>query len=135
MNTETQIDRPFLDKFNNSTFFGNINELHNSIASEIANILSANIRISGNLDELPSIEINPCAYGTRDLQSLLDATEIHGAFIEHCRQQILSLEPRISNCEITNASVDHIRQFVSFDITYSTNKVDTQFTTTIQLRT
>ena len=135
MNSEIQIDRPFFDKFNNSTFFENTNELHNSIASEIANILSANIRISGNLGELPSIEINPYAYGTRDLQSLLDATEIHGAFIEHCRQQILSLEPRISNCEITNTSIDHIRQFVSFDITYTVDRTATSFTVSIQLKT
>lgn len=135
MTNDTQIDRPFLDKFNNSTFFKNITELHNSIASEIANILSANIRICGNLDELPSIDINPYMYGTRDLQSLLDATEIRGKFIEHCRQQILSLEPRINSCEISNTSIDHIRQFVSFDITYTVDAVDTPFTTTINLRT
>lgn len=131
----TQIDRPFLDKFNNPTFFKSVVELHNSIASEIANILSANIRVHGDFDKLPSIDIDPRMYGTRDLQSLLDAAEIRGEFIKHCRQQILILEPRISSCEISNTSVDHIRQVVSFDITYTVNKMDTPFITTVSLNT
>lgn len=135
MINETQIDRPFLDKFSNSTFFRDIEEFYNSIADEIANILSANIRLSGEINKLPTIDINPYAYGTRDLQSLLDATEIRGKFIEHCRRQILRLEPRINSCEISNTSIDHIRQFVSFEITYAIDTVNTPITATITLRT
>lgn len=133
MNSENKIDRPFFEKFNNSTFFKNIDELHNSISVEIANILSANIRIKGKISDLPTIEINPYSYGTRDLQSLLDASEIRNEFIEHCKKQILTLEPRIKNCEISNTSLDYIGQFVRFKISYTIENSEDVFTTTISV--
>ena len=135
MNNSIKIDRPFFEKFNNSTFFKDENELHNAISGEIANILSANIRIKGNISDLPTTDYNPYAYGTRDLQSLLDVSEMRNEFIEHCRKQILTLEPRIKNCEISNASLDRLRQFVKFDLTYTIDDCDDLFTATVTLKT
>lgn len=127
------IDRPFLEKFSTSTFFQNTSDLCNSIAVEIANILSSNLRIKGSLSKLPNINVNPYAYGTRDLQSLLTSSIIRREFIEHCKQQILLLEPRIDGCEISNASINHIRQHVRFDVSYIIRNVDDVLTTTVNL--
>ncbi len=134
MNKYSKIDRPFFDKFNNSTFFKNENELHNSILTEIANILSANIRIKGNTSELPTTDYNPYAYGTRDLQSLSDVSKIRNEFIEHCKQQLLALEPRIKNCEILNVSLDYMRHFLNFDLTYIIADADELFSATVTLK-
>lgn len=131
----SKIDRPFFEKFNNSVFFKDINELHNSISTEIANILSANIRMKGKIPSLSTTDANPYAYGTRDLQSLLDASEVRNEFIKHCKQQILALEPRIKNCEISNTSLDYIRQFVRFKLSYTIKNTEDIFTTTIILKT
>lgn len=130
---KTSIDRPFLEKFNTSTFFKNTSDLCNSIAVEIANILSSNLRIKGNFSNLPNINVNPYAYGTRDLQSLLTSSIIRREFIEHCQQQILHLEPRIESCEISNTSINHIRQYVRFDVSYTIRNVNDVLTTTITL--
>ena len=101
---DSRIDTPFLTKFNRKSPYLRPNELIDSIADEIGNILASRTTLS------------PFLYGVRDLQSLDNSPESLNTFAEHCRKAILRLEPRVRDVEILNCRINTNTQSLKWEI-------------------
>lgn len=114
-------DRSFFDKFNNTTYFKNVNELGKSIISEIYNILSTRLKSSINLNNFNGTKNNPFDYGILDVLAMdnnnnIDKIEQLSNNISKC---IMLYEPRIKNCHIENLTINNQKQTISFDIIFT----------------
>lgn len=113
---KTKIDRPFLSKFNNnSVYFNSQDEFYKSIVKEIYYILESNLKLSDEYLKLNTCNL-PFSYGTRDLQSIETSTEGLINFKIHCKESILKSEPRLSDIEITDISIDKEKQALTLKI-------------------
>lgn len=84
------LDRPFLDKFSNATFFSKRADFIQSIKQEIINIIYSRLKCN----------ISPFNFGTKDVVETELTSGWQDSFSKHISQQIIMLEPRISTCSI-----------------------------------
>ncbi len=125
-----KVDRSFFDKFNNSTYISNINELGTSIITEIHNILSTRLKSHINLNTFKSTEKSPFDYGIVDLQSFANLNQLS----EHIKQCVLLNEPRIKDCHIENININNNKQSINFDILFIINNASECFQSNINIR-
>jgi predicted component of type VI protein secretion system len=105
------VDRAFLDKFKRgSTYCRDYGEYISSIVEEIRNIMSCRLRSYEGVSE------NPFCYGLKDIVSVSISHGGFEIFKKECRRSILSLEPRISDIEINEVSIDNEKQEMFIDV-------------------
>jgi predicted component of type VI protein secretion system len=123
-----KIDREFLAKFQNGTIYlKSKEEIADSIAKEIGNILSSKLGWSQ-----PFMAINfkdlPLSYGIRDIQSIGTSHTDLENFRVHCREAILNFEPRLRDLEINDVRINKETQSISLEITcYTKSNRDPPF--------
>ena len=112
--SKKRIDRPFFSKIRDkSTYFDSDEEFFQSIIEEIENILSSNLKLNDNYKNFTDI---PFAYGTRDLQSIDLSNEGISSFRNQCRNMILQLEPRLSDIEFSDITINKEKQSIKIQI-------------------
>ena len=114
------LDRSFFDKFNNSTYYKNVNELGKSIISEIYNILSTRLKSVINIKKFEGTKSNPFNYGILDLLAFDNINEMDKIeqVSNNIRKCIMINEPRIKDCHIENLTINNQKQSISFDIIF-----------------
>lgn len=107
-----KLDRPFLEKIAlGGTYCSNYESYADSIIEEIENILSCRLKGQGGISE------NPFRYGIWDLLSQDLSKDELEIFRANCQNVIEELEPRVSNIEISDLNINHLKQAVEFVIT------------------